>query len=61
VTEQLLDLAQICPHVEQVSRVAVSKPMRVYAINDTNTPRTRLQDSPDVSRSEATDSTVFWS
>jgi hypothetical protein len=35
--------------------------MRVYAIDDTNTPRTRLQDSPDVSRSEATDSTVFWS
>jgi hypothetical protein len=61
VAEQLLDLAQIRTHVEQVSRVAVPKPMRMYAVDNAYTPRTDLQDPPDVSRSETACSTVFRS
>ncbi len=59
--EQLLDLAQIGSHVEQVRRVAVAQPVRVHALGDAHAAGARLQDAPDIARTEPASAPVLGS
>ena len=52
VAEQLLDLAQVGAHVEQVCRIAVTQPMRMHVARDAAAARAARDDAPHVARPE---------
>ena len=53
MAQQLLDLAQIGPHIEQMGRVAVAQPMRVDVVGDARAASPGAQDAAHVARAQA--------
>ena len=48
MTEKLLNLAQVSPHVEQMRRVAVAQAMRMDPVRNADAARPGRQNAPDV-------------